>query len=130
MKILAILLTCLFTITACDWFTSKPAEAQVLEHPQVKIEPLAELEMAPLPERGYSTLPGWSAGYRYNFNVDTQNLSKLRLFAKRKSRDGHIVKFGWERQTGAVPNFFKYGTIDGVSLDNTGIIFIEQEYKF
>jgi len=86
--------------------------------------------MAPLPERGYSTLPGWSAGYRYNFNVDTQNLSKLRLFAKRKSRDGHIVKFGWERQTGAVPNFFKYGTIDGVSLDNTGIIFIEQEYKF
>ena len=69
MKIFTILLTCLFTITACDWFTSKPAEAQ-----EVKIEPLAELEMAPLPERGYSTLPGWSAGYRYNFNVDTQNL--------------------------------------------------------
>jgi len=126
MKILAILLTCLFTITACDWFTSKPAEAQ-----EVKIEPLSNPELAPLPDRrGYSTLPGWSAGYRYNFNVDTQNLSGLRLFVKRKFNAGHSIKFGWERQTGAVPNFFKYGTIDGVSLNNTGILFIEQEYKF
>ena len=55
---------------------------------------------------------------------------KLRLFVKRKSHAGHVIKFGWERQTGAVPNFFKYGTIDGVSLNNTGILFIEQEYKF
>ena len=126
MKIFTILLTCLFTITACDWFTSKPAEAQ-----EVRIEPLEAPALAPLPDRrGYSTLPGWSAGYRYNFNVDTQNLSGLRLFVKRKSTAGHSIKFGWERQTGAVPNFFKYGTIDGVSFDNTGILFIEQEYKF
>ena len=126
MKIIGIILACMFTLVACEWFVSEPAEAQ-----EVKIEPLEAPALAPLPAKtGFSTLPGWSLGYRYNFNVDTQNLSKLRLFAKRKSSAGHIVKFGWERQTGAVPNFFKYGTIDGVSLDNTGIIFIEQEYKF
>jgi|TARA_R110002020_G_C15942423_1_gene744825 hypothetical protein len=119
MKIIAIVLASLLALVACDWFISKPAEAQE-----------ETTEIAPLPERGYSTLPGWSAGYRYNFNVDTQNLSKLRLFVKRKSHAGHVIKFGWERQTGAVPNFFKYGTIDGVSLNNTGILFIEQEYKF
>ena len=126
MKIIAIVLASLLALVACDWFVSKPAEAQ-----EVKIEPLEAPALAPLPDRrGYSTLPGWSAGYRYNFNVDTQNLSGLRLFVKRKSTAGHSIKFGWERRTGAVPNFFKYGTIDGISLNNTGIIFIEQEYKF
>jgi len=126
MKIISIILACIFTLVACDRLISKPAKAQ-----EVKIEPLLNPELAPLPDRrGYSTLPGWSAGYTYSFNVDTQNLSGLRLFMKRKSRAGHVVKFGWERITGAYPNFFKYGTIDGVSFDNTGILFIEQEYKF
>ena len=126
MKILAILLTCLFTITACDWFTSKPAEAQ-----EVKIEPLSNPELAPLPDRrGYSTLPGWSAGYRYNFDVDNQELSKVRLFIKRKSKAGHIIKFAWERQTGDFPNFFRDGTSEGLSLNKTGAFFIEHEIKF
>ena len=126
MKIISIILACMFTLVACDWFVSKPAEAQ-----EVKIEPLEAPALAPLPDRrGYSTLPGWSAGYRYNFNVDTQNLSGLRLFVKRKSTAGHIVKLGWERQTGAFPNFFKSGTINGASFNNTGIFFIEQEIKF
>ena len=59
--------------------------------------------------------------------MDTQDLSRVRLFIKRKSRAGHIIKMAWERQTGAIPNFFKSGTINGASFNNTGIFFIEQE---
>tara|TARA_Y100000310_G_C20103099_1_gene543672 strand:- start:19 stop:390 length:372 start_codon:yes stop_codon:yes gene_type:complete len=115
------------TFILCAWFICNPVEAQ-----EVKIEPLPDpVLLAPLPDRrGYSTLPGWSAGYRFDFNLDTKDLSKLRLFMKRKSQAGHIVKFGWERQTGAYPNFFKSGTIDGIPFNNTGIVFLEQEIKF
>ena len=126
MKIISIILACVFILVVCDWFIGIPAQSE-----EVKIESLPNPELAPLPNRnGYSTLPGWSAGYRFDFNVDTQELSKLRLFMKRKSRVGHIVKFGWERQTGTWPNFFKSGTINGVPLNNIGVVFIEQEIKF
>ena len=126
MKIVAVILACLFMITACDLFILAPAIAE-----EVKIEPLPDPVFAPLPDRtGYSTLPGWSAGYRYNFDVDIQELSKVRLFIKRKSKSGHIIKFAWERQTGEFPNFFKSGTIEGRSLNKTGAFFIEHEIKF
>ena len=122
MKIISI-----FAFLLCALFIGIPAQSQ-----EVKIEPLPDpVLLAPLPDRrGYSTLPGWSAGYRFDFNIDTKGLSKLRLFMKRKSQAGHIVKFGWERQTGVYPNFFKTGTIDGISFNNTGIVFLEQEIKF
>ena len=127
MKIISIILMCILTLVGCEFLTYKLAHAQ-----EVKIEPLPDpVLLAPLPDRrGYSTLPGWSAGYRFDFNIDTKDLSKLRLFMKRKSQAGHIVKFGWERQTGVYPNFFKTGTIDGISFNNTGIVFLEQEIKF
>ena len=122
MKIISI-----FAFLLCAFSIGIPAQSQ-----EVKIEPLPDpVLLAPLPDRrGYSTLPGWSAGYRFDFNIDTKGLSKLRLFMKRKSRAGHIVKFGWERQTGVYPNLFKTGTIDGISFNNTGIVFLEQEIKF
>ena len=122
MKIISI-----FAFLLCALFIGIPAQSQ-----EVKIEPLPDpVLLAPLPDRrGYSTLPGWSAGYRFDFNIDTKGLSKLRLFMKRKSQAGHIVKFGWERQTGVYPNLFKTGTIDGISFNNTGIVFLEQEIKF
>ena len=128
MKTVIALISCLFLISGCQlWFANLSTAAEA----EVKIEPLADPILAPLPDRnGYSTLPGWSGGYRYTFDVDTQDLSRVRLFIKRKSRAGHIVKMGWERQTGAIPNFFKSGTINGASFNNTGIFFIEQEIKF
>jgi hypothetical protein len=149
MKIISIILGCMFMLVACEWFEPKPTEAQEaqiepLEAPKQESSPLPSQErhqilttaqamakLTPPPDRRrYNILPIWSAGYRYNFNVDTQNLSGLKLFVKRKSHNGYLIKIGWERKTGVIPNFFKYGTIDGVSFDNTGIIFIEQEYKF
>ena len=81
-------------------------------------------------KKGFSTLPGWSAGYRYNFDADDNSATRLRLFLKRKSLAGSIVKLAWERQTGTIPNFFKTGTIDGNSLNKFGTFYIEQEYKF
>ena len=123
MKAIITLLSCLFIISGCQlWFTNLSAAEEIT---------IDDSTLAPLPLRtGYSTLPGWSAGYRYKFDSDTHDLSKLRLFLKRKSSAGHIVKLGWERQTGAFPNFFKSGTINGSSFNNTGIFFIEQEIKF
>ena len=35
-------------------------------------------------KKGFSTLPGWSAGYRYNLNADNKSATKIRLFIKRK----------------------------------------------
>ena len=121
-------MSCFIILCGCQlWFANIGGAAEA----EVKIEPLPDPILAPLPLRtGYSTLPGWSAGYRYKFDSDTHDLSKLRLFLKRKSRGGHIIKLGWERQTGAFPNFFKSGTINGASFNNTGIFFIEQEIKF
>ena len=75
MRVISII--CAFIL--CAWFICNPVEAQ-----EVKIEPLPDpVLLAPLPDRrGYSTLPGWSAGYRFDFNLDTKDLSKLRLFMK------------------------------------------------
>ena len=75
-------------------------------------------------------LTGWSGGYRYYYDGDDSYKSKLRLFGKYKDIRGHAVKFGWERQTGTIPNFTRSGTYDGHKLDNFGVMFIEQEFKF
>ena len=47
-------------------------------------------------KKGYSTLPGWSAGYRYFFDLDDNDNDddKLRLFGKYKQRSGNVIKFG------------------------------------
>ena len=79
---------------------------------------------------GYSTLPGWSAGYRFYLDLDDEHKSKLRLFGKFKQRSGDTIRFGWERQTGRSLNFFRSGTINGQDWDNRGVIFFEQEFKF
>jgi len=107
--------------------SDSPAEIKLPAPVIVKELPLP---LAPISHRGYSTLPGWSGGYRYNFNADNNSLTSLRLFLKRKTRVGHSFKVAWERQTGIVPNFFKTGTVDGVSFGNTGTFFVEQEIKF
>jgi len=109
--------------------SDSPTEIKLPAPVIVKDLPLP-LPLAPLPHRGYSTLPGWSAGYRYNFNADNNSLTSLRLFLKRKTRVGHSFKVAWERQTGIVPNFFKTGTVDGVLFNRTGTFFVEQEIKF
>ena len=75
-------------------------------------------------DEGYSTLPGWSGGYRYYFNMDESPQSRLRLFGKYKQRSGDTIKFGWDRQTGKDLNQFSFNHDDG------GILFIEQEFKF
>mgnify|MGYP003132773181 FL=1 len=71
-----------------------------------------------------STLPGWSAGYRYYFDMDEDEKSKLRLFGKYKQTDGDSFKIGWTRQTGKDMNQFE------TNIDDDGVIFFEQEFKF
>ena len=71
-----------------------------------------------------STLPGWSAGYRFYYDMDEDQKSKLRLFGKYKQRNGDAIKFGWDKQTGKDLNQFS------LNPDDDGIIFIEQEWKF
>ena len=71
-----------------------------------------------------STLPGWSAGYRYWYDMDESDKSKLRLFGKYKQKDGDAFKIGWDRQVGKDLNQFEMNSDDG------GIIFFEQEFKF
>ena len=75
-------------------------------------------------EEGYSTLPGWSGGYRYYFNMDVSPQSRLRLFGKYKQRSGDTIKFGCDKQTGKDLNQFSF------NHDSSGILFIEQEFKF
>tara|TARA_B100000315_G_C14400526_1_gene506245 strand:+ start:99 stop:536 length:438 start_codon:yes stop_codon:yes gene_type:complete len=99
------------------------------EQLQSQIKPAQNLS-TPSKKSGFSTLPGWSAGYRYNLNADDKSATRIRLFLKKKSLTGNVVKMAWERQTGHVPNFFETGTIDGVSLNKWGTIYIEQEIKF
>ena len=112
MRMISIILVCIFTLVVCDWCIGK-SSAQ-----EVKIEPLPAPELAPLPDRrGYSTLPGWSAGYRLyldltNFNYYDDDRGKVRLFGKYKSPKGNVIKFG----------------IDGNS--DFGVFFLEQEFKF
>ena len=72
----------------------------------------------------YSTLPGWSAGYRYYFDMDVSPQSRLRLFGKYKYRNGDSIKFGWDKQTGKDLNQFSS------SYDSNGVLFLEQEFKF
>ena len=73
---------------------------------------------------GHSTLPGWSAGYRYYFDLDEDEKSRLRLFSKYKYKDGNSFKFGWDRQTGKDINQFD------TNIDDDGVVFFEQEFKF
>ena len=66
---------------------------------------------------GYSTLPGWSAGYKLyldmtDFDYYDDDQGKLVLFGKYKHPNGNIVKFG----------------IDGSS--DSAVLFFEQEFKF
>jgi len=71
-----------------------------------------------------STLPGWSAGYRYWYDMDENEKSKLRLFGKYKQRSGDTFKIGWDRQVGKDLNQFE------LNPDDDGVIFFEQEIKF
>ena len=75
-------------------------------------------------EEARSTLPGWSAGYRYYFDMEENEKSKLRLFGKYKQKDGDAFKIGWDRQTGKDFNQFE------MNADDDGVIFFEQEFKF
>ena len=113
MRMISIILACIFILVVCDWFIGTSAAQEV------KIEPLPDpVLLAPLPDRrGYSTLPGWSAGYRLyldltNFNYYDDDRGKVRLFGKYKSTKGNVIKFG----------------IDGSS--DSGVFFLEQEFKF
>ena len=73
---------------------------------------------------GYSTLPGWSAGYRYYFDMEEDQKSHMRLFSKYKYKDGNSFQLGWDRQTGKDLNQFN------TNIDDDGVIFFEQEFKF
>tara|TARA_R100001377_G_scaffold58032_2_gene34767 strand:- start:2064 stop:2354 length:291 start_codon:yes stop_codon:yes gene_type:complete len=72
--------------------------------------------------KGYSTLPGFSAGYRYWFDLDDDKEGKIRLFGKYKQVDGSTMKFGWDKKTG--------NDLNSWDEDDDGVIFFEQEYKF
>ena len=89
----------------------------------VFLTPTKEVEAAEI-NNGHSTLPGWSAGYRYYFDLDEDEKSRLRLFSKYKYKDGNSFKFGWDRQTGKDINQFN------TNIDDDGVIFFEQEFKF
>ena len=71
-----------------------------------------------------STLPGWSVGYRYYFDMDEDEKSHIRLFSKYKQKNGDTFKLGWNRQTGKDMNQFE------TNIDDDGVIFFEQEFKF
>ena len=71
-----------------------------------------------------STLPGWSAGYRYYFDMDEDEKSKLRLFGKYKQKSGDTFRVGWDRQVGKDLNQFE------MNPDDDGVVFFEQEFKF
>jgi len=75
-------------------------------------------------EEGHSTLPGWSAGYRYYFDMEEKKKSRISLFSKYKYKDGNSFKIGWDRQTGKDLNQFD------TNIDDDGVIFFEQEFKF
>jgi len=73
-------------------------------------------------KKGFSTLPGWSGGYRFYLDLDEDEKSKLRLFGKFKQRNGNTIKFGWDKQTGR--------NLNDWNADDDGVIFFEQEFKF
>jgi len=72
--------------------------------------------------KGFSTLPGWSAGYRYDLDLDEAEKSKLRLFGKFKQKSGNTIKFGWDKQIGR--------NLNDWNDDDDGVVFFEQEFKF
>ena len=127
----------LFSITPASAETDLESRIQMLEQELKLLKEHAlhqvrhDQELAATPKKkGFSTLPGWSAGYRYNLNADDKSATKIRLFLKRKSIVGNVIKLAWERRTGHIPNFFRTGTIDGNSLNKWGTIYLEQEFKF
>ena len=65
---------------------------------------------------GYSTLPGWSIGYQYYFDLNDNEDDKLRLYGKFKQRNGNGIRFGID---------MKYRDIS-----NGGALFFQQEFKF
>ena len=73
-------------------------------------------------KKGFSTLPGWSAGYRYDLDLDEDEKSKLRLFGKYKQKTGSTIKFGWDKQVGR--------NLNDWNADDDGVVFFEQEFKF
>jgi len=73
-------------------------------------------------KQGFSTLPGWSAGYRYYLDMDDSNDDKIRLFGKYKQESGGSFKIGWDKQTGR--------NLNDWNKDDDGVIFFEQEFKF
>ena len=73
-------------------------------------------------KKGFSTLPGWSSGYRYYLDLDEDEKSKLRIFGKYKQKSGSTIKFGWDKQTGR--------NLNDWNADDDGVIFFEQEFKF
>ncbi|MAZ04215.1 MAG: hypothetical protein CMN56_13870 [Sneathiella sp.] len=115
MKIIAVMLTCLFTLGACEWFASKPAEADT-----VNIQPL------PLNKQKLDM----TIGSRYILNADDGTQNKMRMFMEKKFLEDHAIKFAWARQIGETINFFNYETVDGVDYRDTGEIFLEYSYSF
>ena len=73
-------------------------------------------------EDGFSTLPGWSAGYKFSLDMDKDEDSKLRMFGKYKEKDGTSYKLGWDKKTGT--------NLNDWNEDEDGVIFFEQEIKF
>tara|TARA_B100000749_G_C18426741_1_gene466061 strand:- start:637 stop:1074 length:438 start_codon:yes stop_codon:yes gene_type:complete len=127
----------LFSITPASAENDLESRIQMLEQELKLLKEHAlhqvrhDQELAATPKKkGFSTLPGWSAGYRYNLNADDKSATRIRLFLKRKSIVGNVIKLAWERRTGHIPNFFRTGTIDGNSLNKWGTIYLEQEFKF
>jgi hypothetical protein len=73
-------------------------------------------------KKGFSTLPGWSGGYRYYLDLDEGEKGKLRLFGKFKQKNGNTIRFGWDKQIGR--------NLNDWNADDDGVIFFEQEFKF
>ena len=67
-----------------------------------------------------STLPGWSVGYRYYFDMDEDEKSHIRLFSKYKQKNGDTFKLGWNRQTGKDMNQFD------TNIDDDGVITLKR----
>ena len=66
----------------------------------------------------------WSGGYRYYYDMDESDKSKLSLFGKYKQADGDAFKIGYDRQVGKDLNQFE------INPDDDGVVFFEQEFKF
>ena len=56
--------------------------------------------------------------------MEEDQKSHMRLFGKYKQADGNSFQIGWDRQTGKDLNQFD------TNIDDDGVIFFEQEFKF